>query len=106
MGFGLAALFLAGTCLASCGATYRNTAKLETNWLGQVSEVDGGSTTPSNHGIFGGAEGILDTLWSYAWLAGFLLVLVAFVLWRFPAVRGFLTAKKLREQRRAARSLN
>lgn len=106
LGFGLATLFLAGTCLASCGATYKNTAKLETNWLGQVSEVDGGSSSPSNHGGFGGIGDILDTLWSFAWLIGLFIVLLLLLAWRFPAVRGFLTAKRLREARRAAKALN
>lgn len=106
LGFGLAALFLAGTCFASCGATYKNTAKIETNWWGQVTEVEGGSSSPSNHGGFGVISDILDTVWSFAWLIGFLLLLLVLLAWRFPAVRGFLTAKRLRDARRAAKTLN
>lgn len=88
--------------LAALGGcvTYEYPAKVKTV-LGFVSTVEGGSSkdeTPRPWSM----DGILDALWSMTGLAVVGALLLAFAAWRFPAVRGLLTASKLRE-RAAAR---
>ena len=81
----------------ACGATYENVAKVETNWMGLVREVDGGKTTKTPLGT-DTLGSILDTLWSFAWLIGLCLLLLLVAAWRIPSLRNVLTAKGLRNK--------
>jgi hypothetical protein len=84
--------------LPACGATYTNTAVVETSWLGTVTKVDGGTTTPK---ALGGnpLAGILDTLWSLTGLLCVLGLLLLLLAWKVPAVRALLTLKHLRAKK-------
>ena len=99
LGFVLAfAAILVVWLLPACGATYTNTAVVETNWLGTVSKVDGGTTTPK---ALGGnpLAGILDTAWSFMWLIALGVLLLLLLAWKVPAVRALLTLKHLRAKK-------
>jgi hypothetical protein len=100
--FALLIGFAVGMCLLiafgaiGCGATYTNTAVVETSWWGGVSKVDGGTTTPKP---LGGSPlaGILDSAWSILWLIAFAFLLLLLLAWKVPAVRSLLTLKHLRK---------
>jgi len=99
LGFTLAfAAILVLLLLPACGATYTNTAVVETSWLGTVSKVDGGTTTMKP---LGGnpLAGILDTLWSLTGLLCVLGLLLLLLAWKVPAVRALLTLKHLRAKK-------
>lgn len=82
---------------SGCATTYRNVSKLETNWLGQVTSVEGGSqSTPL---------GILDSIssltGSLTWLMVVGGVLFLLLCWKFP---GWLRTIKDKRAARAALS--
>ena len=95
-------LYAPVAALGGC-VTYDSPAKVRTV-VGFVTSVEGGSARDETPKPFS-FDGILSALWSMTGLAVVGLLLLAFAAWRFPAVRGLLTASKLRERAAAKRRL-
>lgn len=88
------------TLLAGCSTTYRNVAKLETNWLGQVSAVEGGSAT-SNSPSAGWLTDVNGLIGNLSWFLIVGAIIFCLVVWKLPWL--FRTIKASRAAR-AARS--
>ena len=81
-----------------CSTTYKNVAKLETNWLGQVSEVEGGTATANGPGWMGGLSDLTGNLTWFLVVGGLLFLVLC---WKFP---GWLRTIKANRAARAALS--
>lgn len=80
-----------------CAATYRNVTKLETDWLGRVKSVEGGTQSPA----MGWLDGLSNLLGSLSWLAVAGGAVFLILLWKAPGL-----FRRIRDQRAARAALS
>lgn len=79
--------------LLGCSTTYRNVAKLETNWLGQVSSVEGGNASPNTPGA-GWLSDVTSLLGNLSWFLIVGAIIFCLVLWKLPWLFRTIKAKR------------